>query len=147
MIKQNKNHRNVLRHVLLALFALLATSAVGYGDGSDSPSSVARAYYQAANAGKYDAARALYSTNGAMMVAGFGNAFSQNPDERDGLIVTCEKDSKNRTIKKVTIVKKSIDSNSAEVDSKILYDDGTTVIKKLGFEKEAGEWKILGNVD
>jgi hypothetical protein len=82
-----------------------------------------------------------------MVVAGLGNVFSQNPAERDGLIITCEKDSKRRTIKKLTIVKETIDGNSSEVDSRILYDDGTTVVKKLGFEKEAGEWKILGNLD
>jgi hypothetical protein len=102
------------------------------------PGDVVRAFYSAANAGRYSDAKELFSEDGRKLLD------SDLVQLAGGIKGICDKGTKNGTIVKVDIVKEEIRGEGAHVSAAILFKDGSKNSDDYSLIMEKGSWKLTG---
>jgi len=104
-----------------------------------SPGDIVKAYYAAANEGRYSDVRALFSEGGKKLLD------SDLAQLAGGIKGICDKDTKNGTVTKVEIVSQSIRGEGATVIANVFYKDGSTKSNDTSpLILENGSWKLTG---
>jgi len=110
--------------ILVTIFAIAATITTGCDKASapfrKSPGEVVRAFYLAANAGKYSEAEEMLNSEYKQAVSGFLGQMA------GGFKGICDKISKNGSISAVDIVSEEVRGEGATVVVNIRFKDGTT---------------------
>ena len=128
--------QHVFRGGLVAL-ACLAVLACSPGT-EDGPALTVRQFYDDLNAGRYDAAKGLYSADVRSMFE--DPSFSSDDTFRSW----AESETKNGTIAKFKIGSSDIDdSGAATVEFLITYENGESQRARVSLTREDGRW-VLG---
>jgi hypothetical protein len=122
--------------VAVTFLALVVLTTHCDAADSSSPSETVKAFYDAANRGKYDEARKYLSSeflkalDGALGAKGGGTRGILDRATRDG------------TIEKVEVIKEEIRGDGAIVHMKLHLKGGNTELENPPLIKEKGAWKI-----
>ena len=128
--------QHVIRGGLVAL-ACLAVLACSPG-AEDGPAGTVRQFYDDLNAGRYDAAKGLYS---AEVRAMFEDPWLSSDDTFRSW---AESETKNGTIAEFEIGSSDIDdSGAATVEFLITYENGESQRARVNLTQEDGQW-VLG---
>jgi hypothetical protein len=103
-----------------------------------SPGDIVKAFYAAANEGRYTDVRALFSEGGKKLLD------SDLAQLAGGIKGICDKGTKNGTVTKVEIVSQSIRGEGATVVANVFYKDGSTNNDTSSLILENGSWKLTG---
>ena len=123
---------------LLAICASLV-ACKGTSPFQKSPGDVVKAFYAAANEGRYSDVRAYFSEGGKKLLD------SDMALLAGGTKGLCDKATKDGTIARVDIIKIDMRGEGATVIDNIIYKDGSTKnddSNQLGLEN--GSWKLTG---
>jgi len=123
--------------LVLACLTVLACSP----GAEDGPSATVRQFYDDLNAGRYDAAKALYSADVRSMFE------DPSLSSEDTFRTWADSETKNGTISKFKIGSKEIDeSGTATVEFRITYDNGESQSARVTLTQEDGRW-VLGLIE
>ena len=131
--------QHVIRGGLVALVCL-AVLACSPG-AEDGPSGTVRQFYDDLNAGRYDAAKALYSADVRAMFQ--DPSFSTD----DTFLTWADSETKNGSIAKFKISSSNIDDGgAATVEFLITYENGESQRARVSLTQEDGRW-VLGLIE
>lgn len=119
--------------LLITVIGILLTAACGLG--SKTPSEVVKAFYAAANEGKYPEAEKYLSAETIKGMEGLGSRAAGEKFMLDEM-------TKNGTIEKDEILQEQIQGETATVTHKVQFKDGSIKDGKETLIKESGEWKV-----
>jgi len=132
----SKMVNNVKHNFLFLIFALLYLLNGCGGIGQKSPSEVVRAFYMAANEGKYSESEKYLSSEALnALKSGMGMFVG-------GMKGLLDKATRNGRIEKVEILKEEIRGEGAEVRFRVFFKDGDSKKDSETLIREDGVWKI-----
>ena len=125
--------RRTLTRLLLWTIAALAISTACTNLLHKSPENVVKAFFTAANDGKYSEAEGYLASSTKVLMAAAG-----------GIKKIADKETRDGKIESVEILKVETRGEGAKIYYKIHYKDGQTKDDDVSLIKENGEWKISG---
>ena len=121
----------------LLIFVSVLLIACGGSPFQKSPGEVVKAFYFAANAGKYSEAEQMLSEDARRAMKGDLGQLA------GGFKGICDKNTKDGTIAKVEVEKEDVRGEGATVVVKVVFKDGSTKDEdKNSLIKEKGSWKL-----
>jgi len=129
----------LLHSVLVAICFLSLSCGSMPRPFQQTPGDVVKAFYLAANEGKYSEAEQMLSEDAGRAIRGDLGQLA------GGFKKICDQDTKNGTILRVEISKEEIRGEGASVVANIFFKDGSTKDNdKSSLIKEKGSWKLTG---
>ncbi len=114
----------------LVVFLLVCTTACSGG----SPSGTVEEFYERVEAGKLDGALELLSNQARSQVT--------NDKMKQGLQEATRQIDSKGGIKKIKVIEEKVIGETAEVNLKIIYGNGTKETDQSSLIKEDGKWRI-----
>jgi hypothetical protein len=137
--KEKVTMKHWVAGAILITCAMLISCKGTYTPFQKSPGDIVKAYYTAANGGRYSDVKALFSEDGKKLLD------SDLAQLAGGIKGISDKDTKNGTVTKVEIVSQSIRGEGATVIANVFYKDGSTKSNdKSSLILENGSWKLTG---